>query len=167
MVLCVCILLLTSFHSPGKKKDLWQDWNAIQQLMQQERKPILIDIYANWCIYCKKMDAKTYRNDSVYSYMKEHFYRFKFNGESKDTLVWRDKKFGFDQQYKVHQFVEYVTQGAVVFPTTVVIPPDGQPFALGGELSVKEMEMLLKYFNGAYPKQSFQRFSKEFTTEIT
>ena len=73
------LLMLTSFHSPKKKKDLCQSWSEIQELMKKEPKPIFIDMYADWCVYCKKMDVTTYVNDSVYDYLKEHFYRLKFN----------------------------------------------------------------------------------------
>jgi thioredoxin-related protein len=160
LVLLLCVSL-TSFYLPEKKK-IWQSWNDIMQLSQKEKKPILIDIYTDWCVYCKKMDAGVYKNDSVLNYLEQNYYRFKFNAESKDTLVWRNKKFGFHKIYKVHEFVQYLTQGAVVFPTTVVIPPDGQPFALGGELKTKELETILKYFTTAYPDKNFQDFEKEY-----
>ena len=160
MLLFAGLMVLTSFNPDKKKKDLWQGWDEIQQLMEQQPKPIIIDIYTDWCIYCKKIDASTYKNDSVCQYMKDHFYRFKFNGESKDTLMWHNKKFGFNKIYKVHNFVQYVSQGAIVFPTTVVITPDGQPYANGGMLNVKEMETLLKYYGTVYPDKSFEEFSK-------
>jgi thioredoxin-related protein len=163
LVLFAGLAMLTSFHPDKKKKDLWQGWTEIQQLMQQQKKPIIIDIYTDWCVYCKKMDASTYQNDSVYNFMKEHFYRFRFNGESKDTLVWHDKKFAFNKLYQIHDFVQYVSQGSIVFPTTVIITPDGQPYSTGGMLKVKEMETLLKYYGtNAYQEKILPEFSGQF-----
>ena len=153
---------LTSFYPPKKKKDLWQSWNEIQQLMLQQKKPILIDMHTDWCVYCKKMDVTTYQNDSVYEYLKEHFYRFKFNAESKDSLRWNNKTFGFDKKNKLHEFYEYAAKENLVFPTTVIIPPNGQPYSVAGELKIKEMEILLKYFSGSYADKTFEEFSKQY-----
>jgi thioredoxin-related protein len=157
--LFICVFLFASFEKPDKKDDLWQEWSTIMKLRSQEKKPILIDVYTTWCIYCKKMDAKTYKSDSVRNYLKEHFYRFKFNAESKDSLEWNGKMYGFNSRYKIHDLVANFAQ-SIAFPTTVVIPPDGQPFSISGELDVKEMETILKYFNGAYPDKDMAGFAR-------
>ncbi len=156
------LLMLTSFHSPKKKKDLWQSWSEIQELMKKEPKPIFIDMYADWCVYCKKMDVTTYVNDSVYDYLKEHFYRLKFNAESKDTLEWHHKKFGFDKKNKLHEFYLYAANGNYILPTTVIIQANGQPVSVSGEMKVKEMEAFLKYFTTEHGDISFDEFSKKY-----
>jgi len=162
VVLFLSVIVLTSFNPEKGIKDLWQRWDEIQQLMPKEPRPIIIDIYTDWCIYCKKMDASTYRNDSVCQYLKTHYYRFKFNAESKDTLVWHDKKFGFNKTYQVHDFVQYVSQGAIVFPTTVIITTNGQILSTGGMLHTKEIEPILKYYASAKPVESFEVFAKQY-----
>ncbi|MFL9483709.1 thioredoxin family protein [Chitinophagaceae bacterium LWZ2-11] len=162
--LFICVFLFASFHPPKKKNDLWQQWNEILQLNAKEKKPILIDVYTTWCYYCKRMDATVYKNDSVSAYLKEKFYRFKLNAESKDTLEWNGKKYGFDKRYKVHEFMKDITQ-AIVFPSTVIIPPDGQPFSIGGQVDLKEMETLLKYFTCGYPGKDLTSFAQSIKTE--
>ena len=162
LVLILVLLLNSSFNPAPKKKVLWQQWKEIQQLAKQEKKPILVDIYADWCVYCHKMDATTYKNDSVYEYLKTHFYRFKFNGESKDTLEWNNKKFAYNKNYKLHDFYVYVANGNLVLPTTVIITPEGQPFATGGYMDIADMEKMLKYFTTAYTEKSFEEFNKTF-----
>jgi thioredoxin-related protein len=162
VILLFVFFLSTSFYPTPKKKDLWQSWKEIQELSKQEKKPILIDIYADWCVYCHKMDATTYRDDSVYEYLKEHFYRFKFNGESKEVLEWNNKKFGYNKNYKLHDFYVYVANGNLVLPTTVVIMPDGQPYSTTGYMDASSIEKVLKYFATAYPATSFAEFEKSF-----
>ncbi len=65
LLLLVTVTVLTSFNPDKKKKDFWQSWAEIQTLMKQQPKPIFIDMYADWCEYCKQMDRTTYQNDSV------------------------------------------------------------------------------------------------------
>ena len=135
------MVVLTSSHLPNKKNDLWQSWAEIQQLMLQEKKPILID---------------------VYEYLKAHYYRFKFNAESKDSLRWNNKTFGFDKKNKLHEFYQFMAKGNLVLPTTVIIPISGQPYTLAGEMQTKEMETLIKYFSGIYPDKTLSEFTKDY-----
>jgi len=162
LILFIVFLLNISFYPLHNRKDLWQSWKTIQESGRLEKRPVIVDIYADWCVYCHKMDATTYKNDSVYQYLKEHYYRFKFNGESKDTLEWNDKKFAWNRNYKLHDFYIYLANGNLAFPTTAIITPDGQPFATVGFIEMNEMESLLKYFVTAYPAISFEEFNRSF-----
>ncbi len=55
-----------------------------------------MDVYTNWCGWCKVMDRKTYRINKLASYVNEHYYAVKFNAESKDSLVFNNKKYGYN-----------------------------------------------------------------------
>ena len=162
LLLLLTVSVLTSFNPDKKKKDLWQTWAEIQTLMKQQPKPIIIDMYADWCEYCKQMDRTTYQNDSVYEYMKEHFYRFKFNAESKEELEWNNKKFNHDKKNNLHEFFEYVAKGNLILPTTVIITTDNQPYTVAGMLYTKDIEPMLKYYGTQYPNNSFESFSKQY-----
>ncbi|HEX8460200.1 MAG TPA: thioredoxin family protein [Segetibacter sp.] len=130
-----------------KKKNLWQTWPEVNNGLNTEKKPLLIDVYTNWCHYCKLMDATTYNNDSVYNYLKKNYYRYKFNAETKDTLIWQNKQYVYNNRYEVHDFAVYLSRGNIVYPTTVIITPGGQPYYQFGQLKPGELEMLLKYFS--------------------
>lgn len=43
------------------------DLNTALSRARQEQKPVMIDAYADWCIACKEMDAKTLANTNVQS----------------------------------------------------------------------------------------------------
>ena len=164
LILLIGVFIFTSFNTDKQKNDLWQSWTEIQSLMKENPKPIIIDMYADWCVYCKQMDRTTYENDSVYNYMKEHFYRFKFNAESKEPFVWNSKTFGPDKKNNIHEFFEYVAKGDLVLPTTVIITTDNQPYATSGMLYVKNLEVLLKYYSTDHGDQSFPKFAKHYKT---
>jgi thioredoxin-related protein len=160
-IISICIS-----SKPGtSKKDLWQSWKEVNEKIATDEKPLLIDVYTNWCYYCKVMDATTYKNDSVYRYLKEHFYRFKFNAEGKDSILWQNKVFKYNNRYQCHDFAVYLTSGNIVYPTTVIITPGAQPFYMHRQLKPEEIEMLLKYFGGgSYKRIPIEYFAKTFTS---
>lgn len=72
-------------------------------------KPVLIDFYADWCGWCKKMTADTYGNQRVADLAKK-FVCLKINSDENAKLA---------KQYNV--------QG---LPTTVFLKPDGTLLAV-------------------------------------
>ncbi len=130
--------------------EFWQNWPEIQLLHKKDKKPILINIYTTWCRYCKLMDKNTYNQDSVKGYLMNNYYRFRFNAESRDSIMFNGRMFRYNPVYKAHEFVLYLTQGNLAYPATIIIPADNNRkiFYELGALDTKQMEMILKYFTG-------------------
>lgn len=131
---------------PKLRKVAWQSANEINILSDSVPKPILIDVYTDWCHYCKLMDATTYRNDSVVAYLHKYYYRFKLNAEQREPILWQGKKYNYNERYKANDFSIYLGNGTIVYPTTVIMLPNGQPYTQYGQLKTSELELLLKYF---------------------
>lgn len=164
-VFLTLLLTATSLVVTGqrKKHDLWQSWKDVNLQLKAQSKPLLIDIHTTWCYYCKVMDATTYRNHSVYAYLKAHYYRFKFDAETRDTLEWSGKAYYFNERYQVHDFAVYLSHGSIVYPTTVIITPGGQPYYQFGEIKAGEMELILKYFSeGIKTGITLEDYAKKF-----
>lgn len=166
IVLAACFLFLTSakVNPTHREKLSWMDVNEVRSQMVTEVKPVLIDLYTNWCYWCKVMDKKTYTNEKVIQYISDHFYPVKLNAESKDTVYWGNKAYSYNDNYKVNDFALYATSGQVGFPTTIIFTDDHtEPVAIPGFLEPKEIEPILKYFGeGAYKTQSFVLFKSAF-----
>jgi len=141
-------------------------WLTVEEAaakLQQEQKPVLIDLYTTWCGWCKQMDRKTYSNKQVSAYLSDKFYTVKLDAETHNTVNWQGKTYSFDPQYRCNMFAVYLSHGRLEFPTTIIIAPGFEPQAIPGYMEPKEIEMLVKYFGeGAYRKQSFDDYQKSF-----
>lgn len=158
---------INSFIEPNENEVKWISLKELNELYSKDPKPILFDVYTNWCGWCKEMDRTTYKNVNLVKYINEHYYAIKLNAESPDSLVFNDKKYGYKKKYKSNELAEYLLYNQMQFPTTVFLPTiDATPAPLPGYLSARDMEAPLKYFGEEFYKtQSFVEFNKNMKKE--
>jgi thioredoxin-related protein len=169
LILLFLSISLISFYSsttPAPRADHvnWMSLSDASARMQKEKRPILIDLYTDWCGWCKVMDRKTYSNKNVTQYIQDKFYPVKLNAETRDSIQWNGRQYHFSSDYRSNEFAVYLTRGRLEFPTTVVIPLDGsEPQAIPGYLEPKDFELIAKYFGeGGYGRIPFAEFQKTF-----
>jgi len=172
MLVFISALLVLGLSSaekpaPGAEKLKWMTLKEAQEAMLKEKRPILIDLYTDWCGWCKVMDKKTYSNPKVIDYLQQHFYTVKVNAESKEAVSWNEKTYQFNSSSRTNDFAVFLTYGRLSYPTTVIIPTDNSgPQPVPGYLEPKELELIVRYFgDGKYGKQPFEEYQKAFKNE--
>src|SRR5210317_470735 len=75
----------------------WRTWEEAAQKASTDAQPkkMFIDVYTDWCGWCKKMDRDTFGNPEVAAYMDENFYMVKLDAEQKEPIEFRGKTFNF------------------------------------------------------------------------
>ncbi|MEP7255777.1 MAG: DUF255 domain-containing protein [Ferruginibacter sp.] len=157
-------LTLASFHEPKKDKIKWLSLTELQVAFAKQPKPIIIDVYTDWCGWCKVMDRETYSNEKVIDYLNKNFYAVKFNAESTAEVVFANKKYNYNPAYNANDLAVYLLGGRMGYPTTVLLSTlDAQPAPLSGYLKPSELEPPVKFFgDGAYKTKDFPTFMKGF-----
>jgi thioredoxin-related protein len=141
-------------------------WMSVEEAagkLQQEQRPVLIDLYTTWCGWCRQMDKRTYSNKKVAEYLQDKFYPVRVDAETHAAITWGGRTYQFNPQYRSNEFAMYLTHGRLEFPTTIIIVPGQEPQAIPGFLEPKDLELLVKYFGeGAYRTTSFDDYQKNF-----
>lgn len=144
------------------------NWMTIEEAMaakEKENKPIIIDIYTDWCGWCKHMMQTTFSNAELASYINQRFYPVRYNAETKDTILYKGKEYinTATGRKATHQLAYELTGGRLSYPTLVFIGEDNQKLPLPGFRKVNELEPFLVLFTEKlYGKVNLNTFYEQF-----
>ena len=93
---------LTSFTGPESQKQSgseqeeatinWLTIEEAQELSKKEPRKVFIDVYTDWCGWCKRMDKVTFSNEEVANYANKHFYAVKLKADSDNKVMFHGKE---------------------------------------------------------------------------
>lgn len=155
----------TAADVPNNKEIHWiTSIPELEAKMQKEPKKVYMDVYTDWCGWCKKMDVSTFSNPEVIKYMNTNYYAVKLDAERKDTIRFQGKEFHFEPQMRSHTFAVDLMQGKMSYPTTIIMLENFQnPQPIPGYLDVNQMETILTFMgNNTYKHQAWAEYQKSY-----
>jgi thioredoxin-related protein len=162
------ILLLITLASADLKaqNSTTVNWMTIEEaetLRQKEPRKIMIDVYTDWCGWCKKMDKTTFHNAKIVEYVNQHYYAVKMDGEHKGTINLGGREFNYVKEGKrgYHELPAELMQGHMSYPTLIFLDENMnmiQP--LPGYQSAKDLAPILAFWaEEHYKTTSWEEFS--------
>lgn len=142
----------------------WISFEEAEKRMQKEPRKVWIDVYTDWCGWCKVLDKKTFSHPEVIKYMNTKYYAIKFDAERTDSFSFAGKKWGFMPEYKANGLAVQLMNGQMSYPTSIVMTENFQnPSAIPGYLAVPQIEPILKYIaEDTYKTTKYEEYSKTF-----
>jgi thioredoxin-related protein len=132
-------------------------------------KKIFLDIYTDWCGWCKKMDAETFEKPAIAKYLNNNFYPVKFNAEQKDSIIFAGKTFRFiaNGRRGYHELAAALLGGKMSYPTVVFAHFNNNNFELlqriPGYLNVPTFDMIMHYLSEEhYTSISWEDYQKKY-----
>ncbi len=124
--LCSILLMstLTSFKpdpTPLQSRVKWYTFEEAVQLSQANPKKLFIDVYTDWCGWCKRMDKDTFNDSVTAAYLNANFYPVKLNAEQKEAIKFAGKDFQFKTEYKANELAMSLLQGQMSYPSVVFL----------------------------------------------
>lgn len=122
----VILLVLILSKMSNAQRVNWTSFTPdIFQKAQQQQKPVLLHLAANWCHWCHVMEEKTYGDPNVIKYLNENFIACTEDHDKRPDLANKYRDYGW--------------------PATILFSPDGKElFKQAGFIEATEFLEILK-----------------------
>jgi len=148
---------------PGFSQTPKINWITLEEAFaktQTAPRKILIDVYTDWCGWCKVMDKKTFTDPKVVNYVNRNYYAVKFNAESRKDVKIGDKVYKFDAANRAHQAAIALLQGKMSYPSIVYLDEQFnmiQP--VPGYMEARPFHQVITFIGGNHhKKEQFEAF---------
>lgn len=145
----------------------WVSIEEAEKLNKTAPKKIMIDLYTDWCSWCKVLDQKTYSDPKVYEYVNTNFYAVKLNAEQKESVVFQGKTYALNPalgKVGVNQLAYDLgnSNGRIGYPTIVFL--DEKLVKLETDAGYKEVPAMLSklkfYGDNNYKTMNWQQYQQ-------
>lgn len=146
-LLMVLLFVLAGLGVQAQSTDKinWLTFEEAAELTEKNPKMILVDVYTDWCGWCKKMDKGTFTDPAVVKYVNDTFYPVKMNAENgKRSFNFRGQEYTeqtMARAMRVSSYPNFIVMDAAMENITQM-PGYREP-----EPFLQTLEAVLKQFN--------------------
>jgi thioredoxin-related protein len=121
----------------------WKGWNAGLSAASSSHRPVVVDVYTDWCRWCKQMDREVYARADVAQYLSAHFVTVKLNAESGELVTYQGRSLSARSLASSFDVSGY--------PTTIFLDASGQHLAnVPGYIEPAKFLLLLRYIGDGH-----------------
>lgn len=140
-------------------------WLTIQEayaLTQKTPKKFVVDVYTDWCGWCKVMDCETFTKPAIVDYVNENFYAVKLDAEQTEDITLGKQTFKYVSggSRGVHELAAALMKNQMSYPTTVFLDEKFQLIQpIPGYLEPRTFHQIITYFGQNYhQKEPFDKY---------
>ncbi len=118
------LILFMSISFTIKAQEIqWMSIEDVEEAIENEPRKVFVDVYTDWCGWCKRMDTSTFSEKDIIDFLNENYYCVKLDGEDKDVLQFSGHSFKFiDQGRRGYNELAYaILEGKLSYPTYVFL----------------------------------------------
>lgn len=160
-------LMLVTFSAKAQESAAVK-WMTIEEALsasEKNPKKIIIDIYTDWCGWCKVMDRDTFGNANVASYINENYYAVKLNAEKQGSFTYKGNVYNLETTNgrSINTFVLAISNGNIGYPTTAYLDESQNVLTLlSGFQKPDQLLPILQYLKADfYKNMTFEDFIKQ------
>ncbi|MGE0590098.1 MAG: thioredoxin family protein [Cyclobacteriaceae bacterium] len=135
----------------------WMTFEEAVERSKTEKRKIFIDVYTDWCGWCKVMDKNTFSEPMIAKILNEEFYPVKFDAEQKEDIVFNGTTFKFvpSGNKGYHQLAAALLNNQLAYPTVVFLDEEFRMIQpLQGYQKAPEFHKIIQFIGGDYYKST-------------
>ncbi len=149
-------------------------WMGIEEAVEKLKKEplkIFVDVYTDWCGWCKRMEANTFSHPVIAAYLNENYYPVKLNAEHKEPLTFQGITFknqNPEGRRHAHDLAAALLQGQMGYPSVVFIDEESNVITtVPGFKQPQDMEPMLHFFKeDAFKEIEWEQYLGNFESQI-
>lgn len=133
----------------------WHTLDEGLKLAQKEEKGAIVDFYADWCVWCKRMEEQVFKKPDVARILNESFVMIRVDTESTESITYNNTKMTPQELSSIFQVTG--------LPTLLFFDKKGNPVTkIPGFIEADTFKSLLGYMDDeCYNKKiSFDKYLK-------
>lgn len=164
------VLILAPEYLPAQKVN-WITMEEAETLNRKEPRKIMVDVYTDWCGWCKKMDRETFTHPVIAEIINKNYYAVKLNAESREEITFNGTTYKFVPQGSrgYHELAAGLLNGRMSYPSIAYLNEKLQLLgAVPGYMTPDRIEPLLNYIaEDKFITQSLEDYQKTFQSRIS
>lgn len=165
--LILCAFSFKSFSQASPEGIKWVSISEAEKLAKDEPRKIIVDVYTDWCGWCKRMEASTYKDPKIVEYINKNFYAVKFNAESKNEITFQGKTYTYDPLRRTNGLCAILLGNSNGYPTTTFLNDKLEVLSVvPGYQNTETMRKIIHYFGeNAYLKMDWNKYMSSASEE--
>jgi len=155
-LLILSLILFFAFPSTISAQINWMSWEEAMERMEEEPRKIMLDVYTDWCNWCKRMDTTTFDHPEIVSYVNEHFYAVKFDAEQRQDLSYLGNTYKYVRKGArgYHELAARLLRGRLSYPSVAFLDEEQELIqSIIGFKSPVQFEIITTYFGDDHYKK--------------
>jgi thioredoxin-related protein len=159
-----------SFVEPVSDKVQWLSFEEAVAALEKEPRKIMVDVYTDWCGWCKRMDANTFSHDVVSKYLNDKWYAVKLDAEQKESIMFQGKEFKFVASGRrgYNELAAQLLEGRMSYPSIVYLDEEANRIqSIPGYKDAYQQDKILKFFGeNAFQNQTWTEFQQNYKSPL-
>lgn len=127
-----------------------RSFEEVDSLQHIQKRKIIVFIQTDWCQYCQRMKATTFKNQEIIEKLNSDFYFISFNAEEKRNITFNNQTFKYKpsgNNVGVHELALPLgtINNQIAYPVLCVLNENSEIiFQYSNYLSTKDFQILLE-----------------------